>query len=99
MNAKSIIGAITDSDTSSDFKELHWTGSFLEYLDMVSERPAIARTSFQRVCDMICSYGYEKYTEYKKEIKHYKFFDDPFDNGKDAIFGLDVHLEKLVNVF
>ena len=24
-------------------------------------------------------------------------FEDPFDNGKDAVFGLDVHLMKLVN--
>ena len=99
MNAKSIMGAITDSDTGTDFKELHWKGSYSDYLDIVSERPAVARTSFQRVCDMICSMGTEKYTEYKKDISHYKFFDDPYDKGKDAIFGLDVHLEKLVNVF
>ena len=33
------------------------------------------------------------------KIYHWKFFDDPIDGGKDAIFGLDVHLNKLVNVF
>ena len=47
---------------------------------------------------MVVSYGFESYTEYKKEIKHYKFFSDPMDGGKDAIFGLDVHMMKLVNV-
>jgi serine protein kinase len=40
-----------------------------------------------------------QYTEYKKEITRYHFFDDPIENGKDAIFGIDVHLMKLVNFF
>ena len=51
-----------------------------------------------RVHDMIL-YGTSKYTEYKKEIIRYHFFDDPFDNGADAVFGIDVHLMKLVNFF
>ncbi|MEX1099874.1 MAG: serine protein kinase, partial [Bacteriovoracaceae bacterium] len=34
-----------------------------------------------------------------KEITRYHFFDDPIENGKDAIFGIDVHLMKLVNFF
>ena len=28
--------------------------------------------------------------KYKKEITRYHFFNDPIDNGKDAIFGIDV---------
>ena len=59
----------------------------------------MARTAFQRVYDMIESYGYEEYKEYKKVIRHYKFFDDPIENGRDAVFGLDVHIMKLVNFF
>ena len=47
---------------------------------------------------MIASYGYETYVEYKKKIVHWKFFDDPIEDGRDAVFGLDVHLMKLVNV-
>ena len=99
MDASNILQAISKSEFTDRYKELHWEGSFEEYLNMVIERPAIARNAFQRVYDMISSYGREKYTEYKKEIYHYNFFDDPIDNGKDAIFGLDVHLTKLVNVF
>lgn len=83
----------------SDFTHLHWSGSFQEYLDKVTEDPRIARNSFQRVHDMIMSYGTTKYTEYKKEITRYHFFDDPIDGGKDAVFGIDVHLMKLVNFF
>ncbi|MEZ4741524.1 MAG: serine protein kinase [Bdellovibrionota bacterium] len=81
-----------------EHKELNWSGNFPEYLDMVIERPEIARSAFQRLYDMIESYGNSTYVEYKKKITHWNFFDDPIDNGKDAIFGLDVHLQKLVNV-
>ena len=48
---------------------------------------------------MILSHGTSTYTEYKKEITRYHFFDDPFENGADAVFGIDVHLMKLVNFF
>ena len=30
---------------------------------------------------------------------HYRFFDDPDNNGRDAVYGLDIPLMKLVNVF
>ena len=82
-----------------DFRHLNWTGTFQEYVDLVSEKPHVVRNAFQRVHDMIMSFGTSKYTEYKKEITRCHFFDDPFDNGKDAVFGIDVHLMKLVNFF
>ena len=37
-------------------------------------------------------------TSSTKEIYHWNFFDDPIDNGKDAIFGMDIALNKVVNV-
>ncbi|MBT3584484.1 MAG: serine protein kinase [Halobacteriovoraceae bacterium] len=83
----------------ADFTHLNWRGTFQEYVDKVSENPTIARNSFQRVHDMILSYGTSNYSEYKKEITRYHFFDDPIENGKDAVFGIDVHLMKLVNFF
>ncbi len=99
MNAQKIFEVVKKSDYSKRYKELHWEGGFTEYLNMVIENPLVARTAFQRIYDMISSYGNTTYVEYKKKITHYKFFDDPIDHGKDAIFGLDVHLMKLVNVF
>ena len=82
-----------------DFEHLHWTGSMQEYVDLVANDPRIARNSFQRVYDMIMSFGTSEYTEYKKKITRYHFFDDPIGGGKDAVFGIDVHLMKLVNFF
>jgi serine protein kinase len=48
--------------------------------------------------DMIVDEGTENYVDFKKDVIRYKFFDDTFNNGKDAVFGLDVQLMKLVNV-
>ncbi len=82
-----------------DFAHLHWEGTFQEYLDIVAENPRVTRNCFQRINDMIHSYGTSKYIEYKKEITRYHFFNDPFEKGADAVYGIDVHLMKLVNFF
>lgn len=80
------------------YQELNWEGSFEDYLDLVRDDPRVSRNAYQRLYDMIMRFGTRTYTEYKKQIVRYKFFDDPFDDGKDAVFGIDVHLMKLVNV-
>jgi serine protein kinase len=94
-----IIGLIREKQDARRYQDLHWDGSFSEYLELLHEKPLIARNAFQRVYDMIQSYGTEEYTEYKKKITHFKFFEDPFENGKDAVFGLDISLMKLVQTF
>lgn len=75
-----------------------WTGSFQDYLDLVKANPKISRNAFQRLYDMIVEHGTEEYIDFKKPVIRYKFFDDAANNGKDAVFGLDVPLMKLVNV-
>jgi len=90
---------LKDKSVTENFQNLHWEGSFWEYLDLVKKHPAVARNAFQRMYDMILSWGTGTYTEYKKPITHYKFFEDPIDNGKDAVFGLDIPLMKLVDFF
>jgi len=81
------------------FRDLHWTGSFEEYLDLVQENPKVTRNAFQRVYDMILAYGTEEYRELKRTVVRYNFFKDPFTNGREAIFGLDIPLQKMVNIF
>jgi len=81
------------------FKELHWVGTFEEYLSLVRQNPAVARTAFQRVYDMIISYGTEEITVHKEKLIHYKFFDDPIGAGKDAVYGLEKPIMKLMNLF
>src|SRR6476659_8885132 len=90
---------LNDGNAVKDFRNFHWEGSFADYLDLVKKNPRICRNAFQRMYDMVLSWGTSSYVEYKKNIIRYKFFDDPIDNGKDAVFGLDVSLMKLVHFF
>lgn len=99
MDSININSFMKENFKAQDFSHLHWTGTFQEYVDLVMNDTRIARNAFQRIHDMIMSYGTSEYTEYKKKITRYHFFDDPIENGKDAVFGIDVHLMKLVNFF
>lgn len=95
VNLKSIVGSW---QTSASVAKLHWSGSFEDYLQMVKTNPRITRNAFQRMYDMIVESGREEYVDFKKQVIRYKFFDDATNNGKDAVFGLDIALMKLVNV-
>lgn len=88
-----------DTSAVKEFRNFHWEGSFAEYLDIVKKNPRVTRNAFQRMYDMVLSWGTSSYVEYKKNILKYKFFEDPIDNGKDAVYGLDVPLMKLVHFF
>ncbi|MEZ4706117.1 MAG: hypothetical protein R3A44_02865 [Caldilineaceae bacterium] len=94
-----LITDIQEMQNVAAFKAQHWEGSFADYLDIVQRNPKVLRTAYQRLYDMIMSYGYETYTEFREELIHYKFFDDPIGKGEDAVFGMDRHLMDLVQVF
>src|SRR5213593_2464648 len=81
------------------FRDQHWEVSFEDYLQIVRHNPKVTRTAFQRMYDNVLSKGTREYYEYKKKILHYNFFDDKDHGGVDAVFGLDIALMKMVNVF
>src|SRR5450432_1476480 len=89
------IAAMQDYDR---YRDLAWEGSFEEYLSIIRERPQVTRNAFQRVYDMVISYGTEEYIDNKKKLIRYNFFRDEIDDGKDAVFGLDIPLMRLMNV-
>ncbi len=95
LDIKNFIGGLQDLDKH---KKFNWEGTFQQYVEMVREKPELTRNAFQRLHDLVLSFGVEEYVEFKKKITSYNFFKDPLDNGKDAVFGLDVSLMKLVNV-
>ncbi len=80
------------------YEDLHWTGSFEDYLGLIRENPRIARTAYERLYDMILSHGTEEYVDNKKKITRFRFFSDDAHGGRDAVFGLDIPLMRLVNV-
>src|SRR2546426_437346 len=96
MGLVSRIAALQDK---TSFKELHWDGTFEDYLKIVRENPRVTRTAFQRIYDMILSHGKTEYIDNKKRLIRYHFFHDEPNGGRDAVYGLDVPLMKLVNVF
>ena len=96
---QAILQKIEQIQDLTGFRDLHWEGSFEAYLDVVREDPRVARSAFQRLYDMIVSHGSEEYSRNRETLIHYTFFDDPFENGKDAVFGIDKPLMDLVQIF
>jgi len=82
----------------NEYRELHWEGTFEEYLGIVREDPRTCRTAYRRLYDMIISHGTREYIDNKKKVTRYEFFSDRIGDGKDAVFGLDIPLMRLVNV-
>jgi len=95
---RSWVAEIAAMQDRRSFTEQHWEGSFEDYLALVRRNPLITRTAYQRLLDMLLSHGTREYVDGKKRITHYDFFDDPVSGGRDAIFGLDLPLQKLVAV-
>src|SRR6266849_3305110 len=81
----SLVGRIATLQDKSSFKELHWDGSFEEYLKIVRENPRVTRTAFQRIYDMILSHGKTEYIDNKKKlIRHH----GPVGSSKSTIVRL-----------
>jgi len=93
-----ITNVIENWKAKNQTAHLHWSGSFNDYIALVKKNPKLTRNAFQRMYDMIVEAGTEDYEDFKKKVIRYKFFDDAHNNGKDAVFGLDISLMKLVNV-
>ncbi len=98
-NSDSIIAALSKIQDTAAYRELTWQGGFEEYLGVVQRLPLVTRTAFQRIYDMILTHGTEEVVEFKEKLIHYKFFNDPFDEGRDAVYGLDRTLMRVVSFF
>src|SRR5262245_19749731 len=94
-----ILSTIASLQNSKEYQELNWEGSLEDYLKLVQENPRVTRNAFQRIYDMILSYGVESYVEHKKKISRYKFFRDEKHSGRDAVYGIDQSLNHLVDIF
>ncbi len=98
---RDLLNRFAERQDADAYRQEHWQGSFDEYLDIVKARPKVARTAYQRLYDMIMSYG--SYTaegsRKREDLIRFRFFDDPERGGRDAIFGLTRTLMELTNVF
>ncbi len=100
MNSgREIITLVAERQDLEQFRRKNWEGTFEQYLDIVRSDPRVTRNAFERVYDMLMSYGTEDYDEFREKRVRYRFFSDPDDHGRDAVFGLDGSLWSLVNAF
>ena len=76
--------------------ETHWTGTCLDYLEKVLEKPETAQLSPGRVYNMIMNKGTENITDPKlpgyEDMVRYEFF-------KNNLFGLEEPLHDLMRFF
>ena len=96
---REIISFVAQRQDLHQFRRKNWEGTFEEYLDLVSADATVTRNAFERVYDMLMSYGTTIYDVGREKRVRYKFFDDPDDGGRDAVFGLDTPLQALANAF
>lgn len=94
-----ILSHVQERQDLDQFRKENWVGSFQDYLDLVQQNPLITRNAYQRMYDMIMSYGTDEYEVGREKRTHYRFFDDPRNGGADAVFGLEKALADLVNAF
>ena len=96
--ASTLFNSIASGTDMEQYRALNWEGTFEEYLDLVVKEPRVTRNAYQRLYDMILSYGQEEVTEHREKLIRYKFFSDPVSNGRDGVFGMDRPLMRLVSV-
>ncbi len=97
-NGQSLLKRFAEQQNAEQYRLDYWQGTFAEYLDLVRDNPDLARSAHRRMYDMITAYGSYTVDEGRREgLIRYKFFDDPDNDGEDAIFGLTEPLMQLVN--
>jgi serine protein kinase len=96
MKRTKTLSELLKKSSNEKFNDLHWSGSFEEYLNLVEDQPTITRNSYQRMYDMITSYGTEEFTYCKQKVTKYKFFSQCTDSI--GIYGLEEPLMELVDV-
>ncbi len=95
---ESLIQVANDKQRLEDFTNLHWSGTFHDYLKKVIESPAVTRNAFQRLYDMVVSHGFKELRDGRETLTHYNFFDDPITHGKDATFGMERPIRDLMKL-
>ncbi|MCB9932074.1 MAG: hypothetical protein H6841_01490 [Planctomycetes bacterium] len=96
INEASISDFIAERNRSQ-FEQIAWEGSYMDYLNQVCADPyKHTRTTYQLTFDMIQHFGSDAFEDSGEQVRRHKLFDDPFNNGKNAIYGLERTISRLV---
>src|SRR5260370_8918588 len=85
---QAILANIRQEQNLSEYRKIHWEGSFADYLDIVRDHAEVTRTAYQRLYDMILSHGTDEVFELKDKIIRYRCFTDYAVQHADGILGL-----------
>lgn len=94
-----ILNAARQEFNITNYRKLHWEGTFVEYLDIVKANPTVTRNAYQRLYDMIMSHGTNEVYENKEKVVRFNFFNEFAARYGDAVYGIDRPLMQLVNAF
>ena len=93
--------AIIEQDRS-ERQKLEWQGTFLQYLDLVKQRPGLADLSHKRMHDMLVAPGVTE-IDLEADPRAKRVFGDEgakvHNFFKDEFFGMERTLEKIVRYF
>lgn len=93
--------AIIEQDRS-ERQKLEWRGTFLQYLELVKERPELADLSHKRMYDMLVAPGLTE-IDLEADPRAKRVFGDEsakiYNFFKDEFFGMERTLEKIVRYF
>ncbi|MHC4600581.1 MAG: hypothetical protein ACYS47_16415, partial [Planctomycetota bacterium] len=92
----SLLGGI-GKRAREEYNKHRWEGDFETFLrEKVEKDPyRYTRTAFQILSDMLEHFGYEEVEDAGEKFKRYRLFDDPFNAGLKAVFGLERTEAKL----
>ncbi len=92
---KELLAALGDA-VRDDFTRNRRVMSFAEYLNLVVAEPQRQlRSSTQYIVDCFDHYGSEAVKYSWGEVRHFRLFDAPWDNGADRLFGQE-HVQNTV---
>lgn len=76
---------------AEQYRSHRWEGSLETYLsEKVEKNPRkYTRTAFQILNDMLEYYGTEEVEDAGESFRRYKLWDDPFNAGQKAVYGLE----------
>lgn len=83
------------TESKNLYQKLNWTGSFDDYLKIISKNPKTPRNAYQRLYDMIISHGTSDFEYCGRTYTKYNFFDVSDDI---SIYGLEEQLMEFVDV-
>jgi serine protein kinase len=98
LTGQQLLEKLASQNPLPDHARSTWTGTFADYLEIVTAQPRVTRNAHQRIYDMIVSHGCEERIIHREKITRYHFFDDPIGGGQDAVFGLEKTLASLVQI-